>query len=87
MVRPDGWVGPAAAVRAGGIQAVTSFALTDLTSEGAEKVRAGVTARCEGVRRAFWAAGLVYQATPGLLLASRPFGRLGRYLPAGYGVL
>ena len=86
MVRPDGWVGPAAAVRAADISAVTAYALAALSAAGAAKVRSGVTGRCEGAQRALWEAGLVFQPTPGLLLASRPFGRLDRYLPASYGM-
>jgi GNAT superfamily N-acetyltransferase len=86
MVRPDGWVGPAASVRAPDIGTVAAFALAALAGEGAEKVHAGVPARCESVQRAFWEAGLAYQSTPGLLLASRPFGRLDRYVPASYGL-
>ena len=86
MVRPDGWVGPAASVRAADIRAATSFAIAALAAEGAEKVQAGVPARCEGAQRALWEAGLVYESTPGLLLASRPFGRLDRYVPASYGL-
>ena len=43
-------------------------------------------ARCESAQRAFWEAGLVYESTPGLLLASRPFGRLDRYVPASHGL-
>ncbi len=30
-------------------------------------------------------AGLRYSGTPGLLLASRPWGHLDRYIPASYG--
>jgi GNAT superfamily N-acetyltransferase len=86
MVRPDGWVGPAASVRAADIHAVTSFAVAVLAAEGAEKVQAGVPAGCESAQRAFWEAGLVFESTPGLLLASRPFGRLDRYVPASYGL-
>ena len=86
MVRPDGWVGPAASVRAPDIGTVAAFAIAALAAEGAEKVQAGVPARCEGVQRALWDAGLVYESTPGLLLASRPFGRLDHYVPASYGL-
>ncbi len=86
MVRPDGWVGPAASVRAADIRAATSFGIATLAAEGTEKVRAGVPARCAGAQRALWEAGLVYRSTPGLLLASRPFGRLDRYVPASYGL-
>jgi GNAT superfamily N-acetyltransferase len=86
MVRPDGWIGPAAALRERDMQPVTAFAIAALAAEGAEKVRAGVTGRCEGAQRAFWEAGLVFESTPGLLLASGPFGRLDRYLAASYGM-
>jgi hypothetical protein len=33
-----------------------------------------------------WDAGLVFDGTPGLLLASHPFGRLDRYMPSSYGM-
>ncbi len=66
--------------------ALALLAAPTLAAEGAEKVRAGVTGRCEGAQRAFWEAGLVFESTPGLLLASGPFGRLDRYLAASYGM-
>jgi hypothetical protein len=59
--------------------------LAELVAGGAEKVKAGVTGRCEGAQRALWDAGLVFSQSAGLLLSSRLFGRLDRYLPAGYG--
>ena len=65
---------------------VTAYALAGLAAIGAAKVRSGVTGRCEGAQRALWEAGLVFESTPGLLLASRPFGRLDRYLAASYGM-
>ncbi len=86
MLRPDGWIGPAASVRAADIYAATAYALAALSAAGAAKVLSGVTGRCEGAQRALWEAGLVFETTPGLLLASRPFGRLDRYLPASYGL-
>jgi len=85
MVRKDGWVGPLAALRAADVEPVTRFALAELVEEGAEKIKAGVTGRCEGAQRAFWDAGLVFSESAGLLLSSRPFGHLDCYLPAGYG--
>ena len=85
MVRSDGWVGPAAARRAADMEPLVTYALAELVAGGATKVSAGVTGRCEGAQRAFWAAGLVFTSSPGLLLASRPFGRLDRYLAASYG--
>ncbi len=86
MLRPDGWVGPAASVRAADIYTVTAHALAELTAAGATTVRSGVTGSCDGAQRALWEAGLVFETTPGLLLASRPFGRLDRYLAASYGM-
>jgi GNAT superfamily N-acetyltransferase len=87
MLRRDGWVGPVAAVRARDVEAITAFCIADLQAHGfAEQVRAGVTGRCEGAQRAFWEAGLRFSSTPGLLLSSRPFGRLDRYVAASYGL-
>jgi hypothetical protein len=68
------------------VEPVTAFALAELAAEGAPKVLAGVPGRCEGAQRALWSGGLVFEPTPGLLLASRPFGRLDRYVPASYGM-
>ena len=62
------------------------FVLAELAALGLEKVEAGVPAPCVGAQRVFWDAGLRFDGTPGLLLASRPFGRLDRYLPASYGM-
>ncbi len=86
MLRKDGWVGPAASVREPDMYVVTAYALAGLATIGAAKVRSGVTGRCAGAQRALWEAGLVFESTPGLLLASRPFGRLDRYLAASYGM-
>ncbi len=86
MLRADGWVGPAASVRAADIYTVTAHALAELTAAGATSVRSGVTGRCDGAQRALWEAGLVFETTPALLLASRPFGHLDRYLAASYGM-
>jgi hypothetical protein len=87
LLRPDGWVGPVAAVRERDMETVTAWGIADLARRTAvEHVRGGVPGRCEGAQRAFWGAGLVMDGTPGLLLASRPFGRLDRYIPASYGM-
>ena len=86
MVRQDGWIGPVAAVREQDMETVTAAGIADLSRRGvAEKLRAGVLARSEGAQRAFWGAGLRFSGTPGLLLASRPWGHLDRYIPASYG--
>jgi hypothetical protein len=87
MVRQDGWVGPVAALRERDIYTATACGIADLMRRGVDQaVRGGVTGRCEGAQRAFWEAGLVFDGTPGLLLASRPFGRLDRYVVASYGL-
>ena len=87
VVRPDGWVGPVASLRTSDVEAATAYAIADLAGRGStDRIRAGVTGRCEGAQRAFWQAGLVFDGTPGLLLSSRPFGRLDRYVVASYGM-
>ena len=87
MLRKDGWVGPARAPCASPTSTPSRPTPSrDWPARGADKVRAGVTGRCDGAQRALWEAGLVFDATPGLLLASRPFGRLDRYLAASYGM-
>jgi hypothetical protein len=86
MLRPDGRVGPVAAVRERDMETLAAFAIADLARRGVtDKVRAGVTGRCEAAQRACWGAGLKFSGTPGLLLSSRPFGRLDRYVAASYG--
>jgi GNAT superfamily N-acetyltransferase len=85
MTRENGWIGPMACLRAADSETVTRFALAELVAAGAEEASAGVPAANEGAQRALWAAGLRYKETPALLLATRPFGRLDRYLPASFG--
>jgi hypothetical protein len=87
VLRRDGWVGPVACVRERDMETVTAYGIALLAAHGmADKVRAGVTGRSEGAQRAFWGAGLRFFGTPGLLLSSRPFGRLDRYVAASYGM-
>jgi hypothetical protein len=87
QLRDDGWVGPVAALRERDIHTATAYGIADLVGRGiTQTVRGGVTGRCEGAQRAFWEAGLVFTGTAGILLASRPFGRLDRYVAASYGM-
>jgi GNAT superfamily N-acetyltransferase len=87
MLRWDGWVGPVATVREQDMKTVTAYGIAALSRvDGVEKLRGGVIARAEGAQRAFWAAGLRFSGTPGLLLASRSWGHLDRYVPASYGL-
>ena len=53
---------------------------------GGAAAAAGQTVVYHDVSGSFRDAGLLFDGTPGLLLASRPFGRLDRYLPASYGM-
>ena len=86
-VRPDGWVGPVAARREHDMQTITAWGIADLAQGSTtEQIRAGIIGRCEGAQRAFWEAGLVFTGAPGLLLSSRPFGCLDRYVVASYGL-
>ena len=87
MYRLNGYVGPLACRDSSDVRAVLRHALTGLVAHGIEQVRVNLPASCEEAQRLLWDAGLSFAATPGLLLASRPFGRLDRYVPAGYGML
>jgi hypothetical protein len=86
MCRANGIVGPLACLDRADVAPVLRHALTDLVAHGVEKVRVNLPASCTEAQRVLWDAGLAFVATPGLLLASRPFGRLDRYVPAGYGM-
>ena len=87
LYRPaTGWIGPLASLRPADVAPVLRFVLAELAALGLEKVEAGVPAPCVGAQRVFWDAGLLFDGTPGLLLASWPFGHLDRYLPASYGM-
>jgi GNAT superfamily N-acetyltransferase len=86
LLRPTGSIGPLASRRAADVEPVLRFVLAELAARGVETVRADVPASCVGAQRVLWEAGLLYVVSPGLVLASRPFGRLDRYLPASYGM-
>jgi len=86
MYRPNGRIGPLGCLDAADVAPVLRHALVHLAAQGREQVSARVPAPCVGAQRVLWAAGFVPDDTPGLLLASRPFGLLDRYLPASYGL-
>jgi GNAT superfamily N-acetyltransferase len=86
MYRPDGRIGPLACLDAADVAPVLRHALVQLAAQGFETVSVRVPAPCEQAQRVLWDAGMVVDDTPGLLLASRPFGRLDRYLPGSYGL-
>lgn len=86
MYRANGWIGPLASLREEDVAPVLLHVLAELAEAGLEKVKAGVPTSCVAAQQVLWDAGLVPVSTPGLLLASRPFGLLDRYLPASYGM-
>ena len=86
MYRPSGRIGPLACLAEADVAPVLRHALVHLAALGFEKVSARVPAPCEAAQRVLWGAGLTFDDTPGLLLASRPFGRLDRYIPGSYGM-
>jgi GNAT superfamily N-acetyltransferase len=86
MYRPDGRIGPLACVSTADVAPVLRHALVQMAACGFGTVTVRVPAPCVEAQRVLWDAGLVFDDTPGLLLASRPFGRLDRYLPADYGL-
>ena len=87
MYRLNGYVGPLACRDPGDVRAVLRPALVGLVAHRIEQVRVSRSARYGEAQRPLGDTGLSFAATPGLLLASRPFGRLDRYVPAGYGML
>jgi Acetyltransferase (GNAT) domain len=54
---------------------------------GQRPVSAIVPGPCVAAQRALWEAGLRFGSDPGLLLASRPFGRLDRYGCGSFGLM
>ena len=76
MVRQDGWVGPAAAVREPDMETVTASGIADLRRRGvAEKVRAGVHRPLRG------RAARVLGGRSGVLRHARPAPRLAAVRP------
>jgi hypothetical protein len=62
-------------------------ALATLGERGTESVYAAIPGPNAEAQRVLLQAGLVYEACPGLLLASRPFGHFDRYVIANYGLM
>lgn len=77
-------VGSAAALRPADLGLAVRAALTAL---GDAVVVVAVPAPAIPAQRVLWEAGLVAGPSPGLLLASREFGRFDRYLLGAYGLL
>ena len=66
---------------------LTKLALASLNERGAESVYVAVPGPNVEAQRVLLQAGLVFDACPGLLLVSRPFGRFDRYVIANYGLM
>ena len=76
-------IGPAAALRGADLAPVVTFALAELAAHGATEGGVMVAGPNLGVQRLLWDAGFQFHGATGLLGASRPFGRLDRYVFAG----
>jgi GNAT superfamily N-acetyltransferase len=76
-------VGPAAALRAPDIVAVVAFALGELAATGVTEGGVMVAGANLAVQRLLWEAGFQFHGATALLGATRPFGRLDRYVFAG----
>ena len=87
LYRPTtGWVGPLASRRVADVGPILRFVLAALADLGIERIKTAVPAPCAAAQRVCWELGLLYDSTPALLLASRRFARLDRYLPASFGM-
>lgn len=86
-VADSGLIGPAASTPYGDMALLIRFALATLGDRGVESVYAAVPGPNAEAQRVLLQAGLVFEACPGLLLASRPFGRFDRYVIANYGLM
>lgn len=76
-------VGPAAALRPSDIAPVVAFALGRLAATGAASGGVMVPGCNLAVQRMLWDGGFQFHGATGLLGATRPFGRLDRYVFAG----
>ncbi len=76
-------VGPAAALRGPDIAAVVAFALAELAATGVSEGGVMVPGANLAVQRLLWEAGFQFHGATALLGATRPFGRLDRYVFAG----
>jgi GNAT superfamily N-acetyltransferase len=79
----DAVVGPAAALRGPDIAAVVAFALAELAATGVTEGGVMVPGANLTVQRLLWDAGFQFHGATALLGATRPFGRLDRYVFAG----
>jgi hypothetical protein len=87
MYRRSGWIGPLACIDVADLEPVLRYCLGALVADGPPAIWAGVPSVNVTAQRALLDAGFVYDAPPALLLASRPFGSLERYLPASFGMM
>jgi len=79
--------GPAAAVRPSDIAPVVGFALAELAATGAASGGVMVPGSDLAVQRMLWDRDFQFHGATGLLGATRPFGRLDRYVFAGNALL
>ena len=87
MYRVNGWIGPLACIDEGDLEGVLRYCLAAVAAERPPVLWTGVPSVNVAAQRVLLGAGFVYDAPPALLLASRPFGGLQRYLPASFGMM
>jgi GNAT superfamily N-acetyltransferase len=87
MFRENGWLGPLACVAESDLEPVLRFCLAAVAAERPAVLWTGVPSVNVVAQRVLLGAGFVYEAPPALLLASRAFGDLRRYLPASFGMM
>ena len=82
-----GLVGPAASRRRADMAVLMRAALGLMRERGIEDVYVPVPGPNRDAQRVLLAAGFTFEACPGMLLASREFGRFDRYIIANYGLM
>ena len=87
MCRPGGSLGPLACSDEADVGPVLLHLLAALVAERAAVLWSGVPSVNVAAQRLLLEAGFAYEAPPALLLASRPFGHMERYLPASFGMM
>ena len=87
MYRANGWLGPLACGDERDVEPVLRYLLAALASERPRVFWTGAPSLNVAAQRVLLDAGFVYDPPPALLLASQPFARLDRYLPASFGMM
>ena len=85
--RPTGLIGPAASRRSADMGVLMRSALWTMNERGVDRVHVPVPGPNRVAQQVLLEARFVFEACPGMFLASRPFGRFDRYVIANYGLM